>query len=123
MIIISFMKEISTFFMNNLGLYIIHGLRLWYMQGLEGEAVVYHREIRYNAAPTQPTISWYDLPEGKRMSMIIISFMKEISTFFMNNLEPVVVEVPVDGLLQRLFQSKAWVEGQPLLSFSHVGHP
>jgi len=40
----------SAAFMNNSDAWIIHGLRLRQMKGMEGEAVVYHREIRHNAA-------------------------------------------------------------------------
>ena len=39
----------------------IHGPRLWQMQGLEGEAVVYHRETRQNAADAVRSAR----PEGK----------------------------------------------------------
>ncbi len=43
---------------------IIHEPRLRQMEGMEGEAVVYHRETRHNAVPAQPTISWFGSPEG-----------------------------------------------------------
>ncbi len=40
----------SADFMNDPGAWVMHELRLLQMQGLEGEAVVYHCETRQNAA-------------------------------------------------------------------------
>ena len=39
-----FILDMSTFFMNVSGTWDIHGVRLTQMRGVEGEAVVYHRE-------------------------------------------------------------------------------
>ena len=54
--------DLSAYFMNNSGAWVIHESSLLQMQGLEGEAVVYHRETRHNAADAVRSVR----PEGKR---------------------------------------------------------
>ena len=52
------------------------------MQGMEGEAVVYHRETRHNAADAVRSIR----PKGKECRHLDFSiFISEVSTVFMNN--------------------------------------
>jgi len=54
--------KVSAVFMNNSGAWIIHEWRLRQMEGMEGEAVVYHRETRHNASDAVRSAR----PKGKR---------------------------------------------------------
>jgi hypothetical protein len=57
--------------MNYSGAWIIHGLRVRQMQGMEGEAVVYHRETLHNAADAVRSAR----PKGKNCRLKINKFL------------------------------------------------